>query len=116
MKFIISKTSEWDGQPHERAVKETFKRYDVRSFKSEEEHDERLRYPWRSEGTEHQMFEGGICRRLDDQELWTITFKDANDLLSFIEEVGRVVIEPSWHLRGPQEQLLEIEIYDSWRE
>jgi hypothetical protein len=127
MKFIVSRTSAESAQyakepPCEGAILTMVESWDVRTFKSPEEHDESLsKYPrfvpWFEKGAEHKVLldeDGepcGIARRWDDKPAWEIEIADLDALLKFAEEYGELIVGPHRFDARP-----EIEIYDDYRE
>lgn len=118
--FWISRTSGPWGEagppPIPGCVLEPKPRYDTRTFKSFEEHDEHLREPWLSRGTEHEVLRGprggaiGIRRRIEDREGWTITADSLGALLDLVKAHGEIIVsyEPKVGY--------SLEIYDGYRE
>jgi hypothetical protein len=122
-RFLIRRTSNGysptDDPPCEGCERGTYPYWDVRTFKSFEEHDAKLtRERFVDRGTEHQVVRGprggavGIKRRLRDEDGWFREFTDLNDLLAFADEHGELVIGSA--LGNPS--VREIEIYDDYRE
>lgn len=121
--YLISRTSAWGSPDDEEEenrtppVSEAFaivrQSWDRRSFKSEAEHDERFPgTPWRSQGTEHQTYEGGIMRRWPDRRVWAVEAESVEDLL---RSYGTLVVTQEWH--GPNEpEMIGVEVYDGYRE
>ncbi len=125
MKFCIRRTSdgyEAGGRPCEGAVKDRAPRYDVRTC-SEAEFNRRglgdtwhgPHVDWRDRGTEHAKVRGGgIKRRIEDQDAWSIEIATLDDLVTLAEREGELVV-------GRLENRLNegpwaIEIYDAYRE
>jgi len=120
MRFIVTRTSTWsDNRPCDEAVPVTLEWWDCRTFKTEQEHDNRLALtdgPWRSKGSEHGAWEEGIRRRLDDRQAWAVDLPDLAALMAFAAKHGQLVIEgPRPHEHGDT-ALPSIEIYDGYRE
>ena len=74
-------------------------RYDRRTFQTEEAHDDRFpKDPWRSRGSEHGRWhdgrQGGISRRIEDEDGWTVTVSSLDQLLELAAEFGSVTIDP----------------------
>lgn len=112
MEFVITRTSTYGGQPHERAVKKSKPDYHCYNG-TEEEWNERMapNNQWRDRGTEHQVLEDGtIKRRLGDVSVWLMNFNTLEELLEFVKEVECSVII------GTDEDGNELEIYDDYRE
>jgi len=132
MKYIITKTSysdddyarlhngspDWasDPSPHPDAVQFHFEYWDLRTFKTPEEHDAKLGYlgnRWQDRGTQHTTWSGGIKRRLSDTVLWVL---DIPDLTTFVKVHGRIVLSPPDTERHGPNALFEVEIYNTYRE
>jgi hypothetical protein len=124
MKFVVSRTSQYgdDSRPCPEATGELQPRWDVRTFKSPEEHDAKVGHlrsgTWASRGTEHQTVYGprggvaGIKRHLGDETVWSVEIPDLDALLSFAEQHGELVLTP-WN---PDDRMPALEIYDTYRE
>lgn len=115
--FRISRTSagyddDRPRKPCDGATWMPYVRVDSRTFKSAEEHDERLAHTpmgaWMSQGRNHRTWERGICRDFDDAD-W---FMEIPDLLAFVKQHGTCVVGPFYS----NSEIMEVEIYDSWRE
>ena len=110
--MMVSRTSNWgDDQPCNEAFKEKYTRIDQRTFKTPAEHDARLRIPWESEGANHRINKAGIARDFED-EGWFVNIESLDELIKLQEKYGRLVLCNSW--QNPD--ILEIEIYDTYRE
>lgn len=110
MKFQVSRTSQFDSDvpPCEGATREMVPNYDVRTFKTFKEYDDRLAAfdgSWLSRGTEHKVLENSISRRLHDVEVWTVTLTSLEQLMDFVGKYGTCVLGEG-----------DIEIYDDYRE
>jgi hypothetical protein len=78
----VRRTSDRDERPCPEAVPGTIDRWDVRTFKSPEEHDTKLTRdtPWLKRGTDHQIIYGprggatGIKRKTGQEDTWFIEF------------------------------------------
>lgn len=117
MKFRVSRTSDSERQPCDEAVAEMIPKWDTRSFRSEQEYDDRFagsnQGSWRSKGTDHHITERGeISRRLSDQRAWMIEIDSLDALAEFAKKHDRIVVETDWK----QADMLLIEIYDNSRE
>lgn len=121
--FRITRSSVYDdAQPCPEAGKTTVPRWDVRTFKSAEEHDTKIGHGpagrWADRGTDHQVLYGprggarGIRRRMGDEVAWFLDLGSLEDLLAFIGRHGDVVVmtDPDRY-EDPV-----IEIYDGYRE
>ncbi len=109
MIYTVSRTSLWnDERPCEEAVERPFEVWDKRKW-SEERFD--CEYGahqgvWRSKGRNHKITEEGyIARQLDDKISWSVEINNLEELSTFTEKYGRVIIEGR-----------SIEIYDDYRE
>lgn len=119
MKFKITRTSLWNNeQPHENAILEHVENYrDVRSFKNKEEwlkkfpNDESNALEWgiTDKGKPYRIVKANdyACK------IWTI---EIDDLCKFIIENGSVIISQPSLGRVGFEDLMELEIYDDYRE
>lgn len=120
MRFTVKRTSLYDDDvpPCAGAIKGTLPWWDVRTFKSPEEHDAKLKERWRDRGTEHQIVYGprggvqGIKRRLEDRIAWFIDIDSLNALMAFYEEHGDLVITGA----VGNDEHPALEIYDGYRE
>jgi hypothetical protein len=83
-----------DEKPVAGAMRAKFPEWDQRTFKTPLEHDQRLPHekPWLSEGTEHEVNEHGIRRRLQDVDGWVIDLKDLRALKGLCEAHGEVAV------------------------
>lgn len=111
--FAISRTSarHIDGKPEkpcDGAVWMPYVRVDYRTFKTPEEHDSKLHQPWHASGRNHRLWSRGICRDFDDA-CW---FIEVDDVLRFVKQHGTCVIGP----KHDNAELMELEIYDAYRE
>jgi len=66
---------------------------------------------WFSKGKNHRVEHGNIRRDFDD-EAWFVEINDLDELMKFQEKYGQIVIQ--WFMFN--QDLLELEIYDSYRE
>ena len=96
--------------------------WDVRTFKSPEEHDARFPGdPWFSRGTQHEIVRGprgesqGIRRRMEDQDGWAIDIDTLDDLWQLVRREGEIIIKGLDGRLVPDDQAA-LEIYDTWRE
>jgi hypothetical protein len=120
MRFQITRTSSTDARPCDEAVPGRIDRWDVRTFKSPEEHDARLgdRGKWADRGTDHQFVRGprggvqGIKRNLGPVDAWFVEFDTLEQLEAFWKKYGDLVLRESWD----DKESLAIEIYDDYRE
>ena len=121
MKFIVIRTSSCydnDIPPCPEAKLESVPNWYYCTFKTEEEYNSRVGGRWCNSGTEHGLWYGGIKRRIQDVNVWTIELDTMDDLLEFCKKNNnRVIIttvyEPNY--RHPLEYP-QLEIYDNYRE
>ena len=119
MKFYICRTSvyEDDESPVDGSFKQECLKVDSRTFKSPEEHDERLGggenfKPWNSEGLNHRIVDGGIARDFES-DAWFIEIDSLEELMEFSKAHGELVVSSTyWAVKGHP----RIEIYDGYRE
>lgn len=109
----VERTSVWDNKiaPCEEATRRPYTRVDERTFKTFAEHDAKWPRPWESEGHNHRVTETGIARDFDDTD-WFVDFETADDLLAFLDKYDQCVVGRFMF----NEEIREIEIYDTWRE
>jgi len=118
MKFIISRTSEWqDDIPLcGGARKESYKFVDRRMVKSlADARKAKWGAEFFAEGENHREENSGIARDLGPRDYWVIEFETLEELLAFQDKHGDLVLRrPLFDLvNGPE---WEIEIYDDYRE
>ena len=119
MKYLITRTSIWEDEisPHPKAVSVHPKIYkDIRTFKNKEEWLEK--FPKGGDGVlEWGVTEDGhpyrIIPFLIEHTLWVI---EIEDLVSFVKEVGEIILSLNSETYPEYDTLLEIEIYDDYRE
>jgi hypothetical protein len=107
MEFLITKTSLWnyEEQPITESYSKMIPNWDQRSFKTEEEHDNKLGVPWRDKGTNHEINNIGIRRQFGEVKRWFIQINSLEELRYFVNKYGKLIISED-----------EIEIYDDYRE
>ena len=117
MEFMISKTSLYgddDRSPHERAYKKAYLRVDERTADDPEKIPSEGGGRWYRSGKNHRIEDGHIMRDFDD-EAWFIEIKDLDELIQFtktLDGTKEIVFgESYWN-----NQMLQIEIYDGYRE
>ena len=116
MEFMVSRTSShsMDAKPCKEAYLKAYTRIDERTVNSPSKIPFYKNQPddwWYSEGKNHRVEHGHIMRDFDD-EGWFIELDTLEDLLKFHKKYGRLVIEHHWN----NHSILEIEMYDDWRE
>lgn len=117
MKYIISRTSIWgDKQPHPKAKRITLKKYkDVRSFKNKKEWLER--FPMDNDKAQKWgITKSGNPFRIVDGSHITIWIMDIPDLNKFMVKHGEIVLKPKNEEYIGFTNLMEVEIYDGYRE
>ncbi len=119
MKIIISRTSDMYGRekPCEEARMGMFPYWSSRAC-SEEYFDENFSNSeglWRSKGKNHTTVGSHITRQEDDRELWYVDIESFDDLYKLQDKEGELIIK-TYKYGGPNDKLLEIEIYDTYRE
>jgi hypothetical protein len=121
MRFAVTRTSSYlddETPPCDGAAKGTLPRWDVRTFKSFEEHDAKLTPPWLSRGTDHQVITGprggatGIKRRMEDGTAWFVDIDSLEALVAFHDKHGDLVLTEAFGNNGHP----CLEIYDDYRE
>lgn len=121
VRFEVRRTSLYgDERPCPEAILGSTQVWDVRTYKSPEEHDAKHghREKWHERGTEHGLVYGprggvrGIKRRLADRPAWFVEIASLDALLAFYRRHGELVIGESWSNNGQP----AIEIYDGYRE
>lgn len=109
MRFIVDRASVVSGKPCDHAERAKVARYDRRTFKSFEEHDNRGLVGggrWTERGTEHEVERApdgtatGISRRLDAEE-WVLWVPDLAALLDLVACYGPCTVEPPDRDRPP---------------
>lgn len=118
MKFIVSRTSQWDDEiaPCEEAKRDSIVYVETRACLSPEEFDKRFAKQegkWFSVGTNHRVNERGwLVRDKGTIDVWSVEFNTLDELVEFCDKHGDIVIENCrWN-----KAYKEIEIYDDYRE
>ena len=70
---------------------------------------------WYSEGTNHRVVEGNICRDLGMKTIWLAEIASLVDLIDFSTKYGRAIIY-SPEAEESDSEYPELEIYDDYRE
>lgn len=123
MRFAVTRTSGHDreAKPCEEATRGELDYWDVRTFKSPEEHDATpwaRHSKWRDRGTDHQFVYGpggdvaGIKRNLGPRTAWFVDLASLEELVAFHEKYGELVLT---NVNG-NDSVPGIEIYDGYRE
>lgn len=117
MEYIVCRTSLWleDKKPCDEAYMTTKPSYQTRTC-SEEEYNRRYAKQeggkWRERGSEHSVTENGyIRRRIGDEHAWCVKIDTLDELNSFAEKYGDLVLTVHYFTGLPM-----IEIYDDYRE
>ena len=116
MKFAISRTSRMFDEkspPTKGAFRDQYVAIDRRTT------DDPSKIPWAkgesawwyAEGRNHRVVKKEICRDLD-REGWFIEIDSLDELMALLDKEGQLVLRESW----ANDEILEIEIYDGWRE
>lgn len=116
MIYTIKRTSNYNNKkPCKEAKKRTFEEWHTRTC-NEAEFDKRFSEReglWRSKGKNHSITrEGYITRQEGFQKRWSVEINTIEELNSFIEKNGRIII--GWD--DYAKDVYNIEIYDDWRE
>lgn len=112
MKFIIDRASNWrDTEPCKEAVKEVVTFTDTRNWESFEEYAKHCNDNFLVEGFDHKVVDGHIERKIN-REVYVIEFNTLEELMSFINKYGNIVI----YKHSDDCELNQITIYDSWIE
>ena len=116
MIFMVKRTSNWDmsKQPCENTFPMKLTRVDKRTFKSEEEYNNRFSDKWTDTGTNHRILEDGcIARDLGEEECYGIEINSLEELIQFYEDVGEELVLGTSYIDRKTHYL---EIYDDYRE
>lgn len=115
MKIIISRTSiNNDKKPCKEAKKGLFPYWHTITC-SEEYFNNSCTESWRSKGKNHTKVGKYITRQLEDIEKWYIEIETLDDLIKLQKKYGDLIIK-SYSKGGKKDNILEIEIYDDYRE
>ena len=109
MRFIISRTSQWsdsDTPPCPEAVQADVETYGYYTFRSVA--DAKAKYPNR----EFEKTTDGVRTIGKTERLWVVDIETIDDLLRLYQKYGALVIQPFYR----NHKLVEIEIYDDYRE
>jgi len=121
MLFCVERTSVFDSEisPCDEAKQMDCLRIDERTFKSPEEHDEKLvgtgygsTKPWLSEGMNHRKTKVGIARDFQ-AKAWFVEIEDLDALIAFTKKYGSVIVQSEYCTAKGYPY---IEIYDDYRE
>jgi hypothetical protein len=113
MKFKVSRTSSYEDEvpPCEGCVKGQYTRIDERTIDDPNKSAGVYARQWYERGTNHRVENGHIKRDFID-EGWFIEIPTLEDLVTFLDTHGPIVLE-RFH---ENTSILELEIYDDYRE
>ena len=109
MKFLITRTSQWAGQPCDEAYQDTYTRIDERTVRTPDKLPNGQ--TWYQEGTNHRVEDGHIKRDFQDTA-WFVDIPDLDALMVFYQKYGQLVISSHYN----NDAIVELEIYDDYRE
>ena len=118
MKFIVSRTSQWDDEnpPCEEAKRDSVVLVETRALYTPEEFDKKFAQregKWLSVGTNHRVNEKGyITRNNGTIDVWLLELNNLEELVEFVDKYGEIVIGTDWRNKDYK----SIEIYDDYRE
>lgn len=121
-RYLVTRTSIYHGneKPCDGAIIISRQDWQYSTFKTEEAYDKnRGLYDkkWREEGTEHKSWAFGICRRLENKKVWAIDIESLDDFVKAIKWRSIILSTQNETEHGPDEEpMLQIEIYDDYRE
>jgi len=92
MKFAITRASDYNKKPCDKAYCGEYTPVDYRSFKSFEEYEKEIGESFLDVGTNHQVTDNGIQRDLDSKPCWCIDINSSEELMDFIAEYGDIII------------------------
>jgi len=121
MIFVLRRTSRWDEEikplEDDRVKKISITRAEIRMLNTPEEFDARFSKSegkWLEVGTNHRHdARGYITRDREQMQMWGIEIDTIEDLLNLMKLAKQEIVIHScmWN-----NDVLEIEIYDTWRE
>lgn len=120
MRFAVSRTSIFNEEekPIEECFEAEYTLVDIRSV------DDPVKIPiygndrdvankdWYGKGTNHRLINNCIARDLGKEKGWFVEIKSLEDLIKFYKKYGRLIIQSKEGAEG----VIEIEIYDDYRE
>lgn len=113
MEYLVSRTSFLnDEKPADKCYRKEYITHDVRTLDSFEKYDMKFRDNFKDIGFDHCINDRGYIQRSFNRECWFINIDTIEELNNFIEEHGNVFIEA----HHANEKILEIKIYDGYRE
>ncbi|RPH38608.1 MAG: hypothetical protein EHM87_25325 [Burkholderiales bacterium] len=117
MKLICYRTSFYggSGKPCEEAIFGEFIQTDQRTLKSFEKHDKKFKEKWTDKGENHRVTKHGIARDFSCY-MWFVEISTLEELFKFIKKYDPVVLSHSHTFRDGSDEIMEIEIYDEYRE
>jgi len=116
MKFIISKTSIFNEQPHKDAKQVRLEKYkDFRTFETLEAWKERFPKDFKDNPKTGYTKDGHPYRIIDGSHV-TIWIIEIKDLVKFVKKNGEIILSPPREEYMGFENLMRIEIYDDFRE
>lgn len=120
MKFIITRTSEWDDDcsPCEEAKRSQVVRVETRTLRTPEEFDKKFAAregAWLSVGTNHRTGKDGyICRDREMMDVWTVEVNSIEELIALSRKYGEIIVGN--HYLSSNDEYPTLEIYDDYRE
>ena len=113
MEYLVTRTSFWnDEKPAKGCYKKEYITHDVRTLDSFEKYAEKFKEKFKNRGFDHCINDRGYIQRSFNSEGWFIELSTFDELNAFIEKYGDVIIGK----HHANKNILEIEIYDSYRE
>lgn len=110
MKYLCTRTSEWNEQPCDEAVAETYLHRDERTV-SDPMDNSYIGASWYMDGKNHRVENNHIVRDIES-EGWFVEINSIEELHAFVKKHGGVII----NLENPTYNLYSLEIYDDYRE
>lgn len=117
MKFMVSRTSSFEGKPCKEAIFEKYVRVDRRAASTPEEIPAFKNYPntdwWYKEGRNHRKIGKNTIARDFDDDGWFIEVNSIDELMKLQKKYGEFIIKGPYWGTGYD---AELEIYDDYRE
>lgn len=110
MKFVVTRTSDFEDPKCDEAFIAPFTRVDKRNV-DDPMKNKYISADWYTLGTNHRVENGQICRDFQE-ECHFVEINSLEELLKFQEKYGAIIIRSS----HGNDSVLEIEIYDNYRE